>query len=226
LKKPLFQVPHGGGVRFTKESLEYRTLLEWIAGGAHYDAGGPELRAISVYPVARILVGSGAKQRLVVQGEFSDGSRRDLSRRVRYTSNDENVATVSEDGLITARRTGETSIMVRTHGKVAVARFAIVGEPAPRNYPETAAYNFIDRLVFAKLKKLGVPPSAFSSDEVFLRRVYLDTIGTLPTVDEARRFLASTDAGKRQANSWNVPNTSTSGRSSSPISSKSATTRE
>ena len=55
----------------------------------------------------------------------------------------------------------------------------------------------IDRLVFAKLDELGIPPSEPCSDEVFLRRVYLDMIGTLPTQKEARQFLASNAPNKR-----------------------------
>ncbi|MEA2068639.1 MAG: DUF1549 domain-containing protein, partial [Verrucomicrobiota bacterium] len=55
----------------------------------------------------------------------------------------------------------------------------------------------IDRLVFAKLDELGIPPSDPCTDEVFLRRVYLDMLGTLPTQQEARRFLASNGTNKR-----------------------------
>ena len=55
----------------------------------------------------------------------------------------------------------------------------------------------IDELVFAKLQKLGIPPSELCSDQEFLRRVYLDAIGTLPTPDEARAFLSDTDLEKR-----------------------------
>ena len=47
----------------------------------------------------------------------------------------------------------------------------------------------IDELVFARLKKLGLQPSPLCSDAVFVRRVYLDVIGTLPTAAEAREFL-------------------------------------
>ena len=39
----------------------------------------------------------------------------------------------------------------------------------------------IDELVFARLKRLGIPPAPICSDAVFVRRVYLDVIGTLPT---------------------------------------------
>lgn len=55
----------------------------------------------------------------------------------------------------------------------------------------------IDRLVFAKLDELGIPPSDPCTDEVFLRRVYLDLIGTLPTQQEAREFLANHSINKR-----------------------------
>ena len=56
----------------------------------------------------------------------------------------------------------------------------------------------LDRLVFAKLDELGIPPSDVCSDEVFLRRVYLDVIGTLPTVPEARKFLDSVSPNRPQ----------------------------
>src|SRR5690349_8260627 len=51
----------------------------------------------------------------------------------------------------------------------------------------------IDELVFANLQRLGIPPAALSSDAVFLRRAYLEIIGTLPTPEEARDFLQSPD---------------------------------
>ena len=57
----------------------------------------------------------------------------------------------------------------------------------------------VDELVFARLEKLGIPPARLCSDAVFLRRVYLDAIGTLPTAAEARAFLADQDPQKRRA---------------------------
>ena len=197
LRKPTFTEPHGGGQRFPVGSIEYRTILDWIVGGLVYESGGPELQDLQVHPGERILVGSGARQRLVVTGVYSDASRADLSLLVRYTSNDESVADVSEQGEVTAKRPGETGITIRTRGKVAVAKIAVIKEPPGAGYPSLPAHNFIDTLVFAKLKKLNIVPSPLSEDSVFLRRVYLDTLGTLPTLAETRRFLASTDPQKR-----------------------------
>ena len=56
----------------------------------------------------------------------------------------------------------------------------------------------IDELVFARLKKLGLEPSPLCSDAVFVRRVYFDVIGTLPTAAEARDFLLDRNPQKRR----------------------------
>ncbi len=55
----------------------------------------------------------------------------------------------------------------------------------------------IDELVFGRLKRLGIPPAPLCSDAVFVRRVFLDVIGTLPTAQEAKDFLADRDPKKR-----------------------------
>ena len=67
--------------------------------------------------------------------------------------------------------------------------FESAATPAPRNK--------IDELVFARLKGLGLEPARLSSDAVFVRRAYLDVIGTLPTPDEASSFIMDLDPGKR-----------------------------
>ncbi|MHC4110813.1 MAG: DUF1553 domain-containing protein [Planctomycetota bacterium] len=61
------------------------------------------------------------------------------------------------------------------------------------------ATNDIDNLVIATLRKQGIEPANMCSDEVFIRRVYLDVIGTLPTAQEARTFILDKDPNKRSA---------------------------
>ena len=55
----------------------------------------------------------------------------------------------------------------------------------------------LDKLVSAKLASLKIPPAKACSDAVFVRRVYLDVIGTLPTAQETSEFLRDTNARKR-----------------------------
>ena len=76
-------------------------------------------------------------------------------------------------------------------------------EPGPRAPYQSAdpplASNAVDRAVFGALKAQGVMPAQLSSDAVFVRRAYLDVIGTLPTADEARAFIDDRDPSKRSA---------------------------
>jgi hypothetical protein len=57
----------------------------------------------------------------------------------------------------------------------------------------------IDKLVFGRLERLGIQPAHLCSDAVFVRRAYLDVIGTLPTAQEAKDFLLDRDPDKRRA---------------------------
>ena len=57
----------------------------------------------------------------------------------------------------------------------------------------------IDQLVLGRLKQLGIPPAGVCSDAVFLRRAYVDVIGTLPTAQEASDFLHDASPDKRRA---------------------------
>ncbi len=58
--------------------------------------------------------------------------------------------------------------------------------------------NEIDRRVFRRLEKLGIPPAPLCSDAVFVRRVYLDAIGTLPAAHQAKEFLLDRRPNKRR----------------------------
>ena len=63
--------------------------------------------------------------------------------------------------------------------------------------PKVAEFNYIDKLVHEKLNKLRVIPSKLASDEVFLRRVFLDIVGLPPSPEERRKFLDDTREDKR-----------------------------
>ena len=157
LRKPTFQVPHGGGVRFQPDSLEYTAILDWIAGGARYDsAGSPRVVSLTVEPHERRLVGVGSRQQLIVTARYTDGSTEDVTGKVQFSSNDEAVASVDSAGIVRAGAPGETAIMVRTLGHAAAARVAVIKDPPMLHYPRFESRNFVDDLVFAKLKSANV----------------------------------------------------------------------
>lgn len=68
---------------------------------------------------------------------------------------------------------------------------------APAAFDAKAAAEQLDTLIEANLKRYGQAPNAALTDEQFLRRLYLDTIGRIPTVAEAQRFLTSSDPERR-----------------------------
>src|SRR5713226_4027765 len=198
LLKPTFQTAHGGGLRFAVASLEYRTILQWIQDGAAFDSpGSPRIRTLTVTPESRLLIGAGATEQLHATATYTDGSSRDVTRLVQYGSNNPDTVQVSADGSVKALQPGETAIMVRTLGKAAVSRIEVAASATAPDYPRIAPRNYIDEFIFAKLKRLNIRPSADSSDSEFLRRVYIDTIGLLPSEAEARAFFDSRDAAKR-----------------------------
>ena len=198
LRKPTYAIPHGGGERFKKGSLEYNAILEWIQQGSQYDPPfAPRLQKLRVAPEELLLTGLDSRAKISVTGEYTNGATTDLSRKVQYTPNDESVAEVSPAGEIKPLRAGETAIMVRTLGKAVAVRLAVVKQPPMANYPEVHRNNFIDEFVFSKLKRLNIVPSPLTTDYEFLRRVYLDTVGVLPTLDETYQFIDSKDPQKR-----------------------------
>ena len=89
---------------------------------------------------------------------------------------------------MTAEQSGETAIMARTLGRAAAVPVIVVKDRPLKNYPAVAENNFIDKHVFAKLRTINVIPSALSTDEEFLRRVYLDTVGAAPDTRRSACF--------------------------------------
>jgi len=197
LRKPSLSVPHGGGLRLPKDSQEYQTILNWLRQRATYNADGPRVVDLEIFPKDRVLVGLGTTQHLVVLGHVSDGATRDMTREVRYQVKDENIVTVEPDGRAKAVAPGQTHVMIRGMGRVSVARVGVIKEPPPKDYPRLVADNFVDEAVFKQLRRLNLDPSELSGDDEFLRRVYLDVIGLLPTPAERERFLHDGRKDKR-----------------------------
>jgi len=197
LKKPTFAIPHGGGQVLDEDSEEYGTLLRWLQQGGRANTEGVSLTALELYPEQRILVGNGNGQRLVALGRLSDGTTRDMTRDVRYQVGDPAVVKVSPEGALTTRGPGLTTVSARAMGKVVTSQIGVLDSLAGADYAVPEANNFIDELVYAKLRQMNVRPAELTSDRAFARRVFLDAIGQLPTRQELATFLGDPNRDKR-----------------------------
>ena len=188
LAKPSGAIPHKGGLRFEVGSRDYRVLAEWISQGANPPkADGVTLERLEVLP-ERVLVQPGKAQQMVVIAHYSDGHSEDVTGWAKYTSANEVVATVDEAGQVSVMGYGEGAITAWFSSQIVVAR---ITSPYPNQIPaevyaQAERRNFIDELVVKQLARVRVAPSGRCSDGEFLRRAHLDTIGTLPTAEEAR----------------------------------------
>ena len=199
LLKPTLAVSHGGGKLLETDSLDYRIMADWIAGGAKGPApDDPRIERLEIHP-SQATLRPGVRHRLVVRAFFSDGRSEDVTRWGKYTSSDASVASVGEDGMAETAGHGEAALSVWYLDRIAAARISVPfpGELPSEVFRNADRRNFIDDLVLEKLQQMRIPPSDLCTDSEFLRRAFLDAAGILPTGEEAKRFAADPDPGKR-----------------------------
>ncbi len=199
LEKAVGAVPHTGGKRFETSSELYQTLLGWIEAGAPNDDVSklPRVVGVDLYPRQGVLDGKGATQQMTVRARYSDGTDRDVTQLAVFLTNNDVSAPVSAEGLVTAGERGEAFVMARFETHTVGSQFIVLPRGLKFEFPSEPAANYIDELVYAKLKKLRIAPSGLCDDATFLRRAALDIVGLPPTSEEYSRFMASTDPQKR-----------------------------
>ncbi|MEC9093377.1 MAG: DUF1549 domain-containing protein [Planctomycetota bacterium] len=199
MEKAVGKVPHTGGKRMEVGSEYYNTLLEWLDKGAVNDAG-PVAKVVSVelYPKNGVLDGEQKTQRLTVRAKYADGTDRDVTSLAYFSSNNENSASVSQDGVITAHARGESFVMARFDTHTVGSHFITLPKGLNFEWKNPPANNYVDEHMNAKFLKLRMNPSELCTDEEFLRRASLDICGVLPGVEEYNTFMADQDPKKRE----------------------------
>jgi hypothetical protein len=198
LQKGLGRVPHEGGARFPASSLPARVMRSWLDEGLADDPpGAPAVTKVEVLPGNRVLGDPARWQQLAVLATFADGLTKDVTRLTVFTSSDAAIAQVSTSGLVEFSQSGEVAILCRYLEHLIPVRLTYL-EPKPgfkwSNPPES---NYVDKHIFAKLNLLNIQPSELCTDQEFVRRVYMDICGVLPTAQETRAFLDSKEPNRR-----------------------------
>lgn len=199
LEKSVNAVPHTGGKLFDTTHDDYKTILRWLKAGAPDDAAGtPTPTSIELLPSKIVFSGKEQTQKVVVVAKYSDGSVRDVTRLALYMTNNEAIAAMDKVGTVKAGGRGGAFVFARFDKFTVGAEAIVLPTDDQFTWPNTEERNYIDTLVFDKLKKLHMAPSDLATDEAFLRRVYFDLVGLPPTRDEYTKFLADRDPKKRE----------------------------
>jgi hypothetical protein len=197
LQKPTSAVPHGGGRRIERGSVDYQILAAWVAGGTPgMESSTAQVTGLKVLPAKRV-GGVGLTQQLQVFATYSNGRSRDVTTWAKFDSTEEGVVEVSHQGLVKTVGRGQGAAMVRFMGVAQISQ-VVVPYADSVDLNGWADNNFIDRIAAAKFREIGISPSGLCDDAAFLRRAYLDVLGTLPTVEQAKAFLDSKHSEKRK----------------------------
>lgn len=202
LAKSTAAVKHKGGKVIEPGSRDYQILVDWIKQGAPGPRGDDATLERLVISPAQAVLQKGDRTQLKVQAFYSDGTDKDVTPWVRFKSVDASVAEVDQKtGEVSVIGHGEGAITGWYSSQIAIAR---ITSPFPNEIPgevfaRERRRNVIDERVLDQLRQLNLKPSPTCSDSEFVRRAFVDTIGVLPTPEEAVAFVADKDDGKRDA---------------------------
>jgi hypothetical protein len=190
LLKPVGAVPHEGKKVFDVGSRPYNLIHQWIKEGVKRDADVKALKPtkLEILPKGIDLDLPGRDQQLIVLAHYADGKTRDVTRDAVMSSNNDEVAKV-KDNRVTGIRRGEAAVLIRYEGNYGVANVSVMGDRTGFAWGPMPEYNLIDKFVNAKLEKRKILPSEECTDAEFIRRVYLDLTGVVPTGAQARAFV-------------------------------------
>lgn len=198
LLKATADVAHQGGKRFDLGSPEYNILHQWIlAGSSLPDPTAARVEHLTATPADSVQWEPNNEVRLSVTAHFSDGTSRDVTRMAVYDPSDPLVK-VSEDGVVHFDSPGLVTILIRYLDGQFPVRLAYRSQPEGFAWSNPPTNNFIDEIIFERLRQLKINPATLADDHVFLRRVSLDLLGVLPTAEQAQQFINEPSTDKRE----------------------------
>jgi hypothetical protein len=203
LKKAIGAVPHEGGKLFGPNSREYQILSDWIAAGCPQgDRGNTLADAHLEFDSPEVMLSWEKPQTKLRLWLSRDGARSEVTDLVAWETTNLSLV-IERDGTVLPgplAKTGqrvEGGVVARLLDRQVLCRVAILPTQKAA-WTEPAAIHPIDIALEPRLKTLGIVPSPVASDEVFLKRIYLDLLGILPTSEEAKTFLADKRPDRRE----------------------------
>jgi hypothetical protein len=189
LLKATAQQAHQGAKRFAVDSPEYAAIKEWIEQGA-LRSSAAALESIEILPNLQRITKGNRSARVIVQAHYADGSVRDVTRWSRLELSLPSGVEVQQDGRILAQHAMDLSISATYLNGRGAARVVFLGESNdPPSTASLAANHPLDRAIAKQCEQLQIHLAGPADDGTFLRRLYLVTIGRLPSPDETLEYL-------------------------------------
>lgn len=198
LAKPRTEIAHEGGQRLRDGDHEQQVLIDWIAGGCVANMEEPKCTGIRITPShGEFRRRPHHVQQFRVEADFEDGAVRDVTHLAVFECSDETVCKVSRHGLAVGIRRGEAAVIVRYLEHIESSLLSFVDDLPDFVWKALPPANYVDEHVYEKLRQFQYLPSDHCTDEVFIRRVYLDLTGLLPTPEQVRTFFDHDATDKR-----------------------------
>ncbi len=219
LLKASGSIPHVGGVLTRPGERHYELLRKWIASGADLDLDQPRVAKIELLPHNPILPRAELKQQMVVLATYTDGRVRDVTADAFVESGNIEILSANRQGIVTTLRRGEAPILARFEGAYTATTITVMGDRSGFAWEQPPSHNYIDDLVYDKLKRVKILPSELCTDEEFVRRIYLDLTGLPPRTTTCARSWRTIGrrarSGTRSSiDCWAAPPMSNIGRTS------------
>lgn len=184
LQKGTAAVAHQGGKRFSPEGFEHKALMEWIADGAPKSIA-PEIVSLEAFPRTQHMASDQRRARLLIQAHYNDGSIRDVTRWCRFEPSIPNGVTVDGSGVVDVNHAVDLTISVTYLSARTASRIVFLGQPGESSSSyERIAHQPLDESIYEQCEALQINPSERTDSNTFLRRLFMVTVGRLPTSDE------------------------------------------
>lgn len=195
---------HQGGKRFSEDSPHYKAILDWIDQGA-MPSSAPSVTSLEVFPASQRIVQGNRIARIIVQARFADGAVRDVTNWSRLEPSLPSGVEVRGDGTIEAEHAMDLSIGATYLDGRSASRIVFLGDsslnqvsglaqgslPGETDHTYDHTYDHpYDRTIAEQSEQLQIALADRADDGMFIRRLFLATVGRLPSPEETLEYLA------------------------------------
>ena len=136
LHKPTPKDEHEGGQRMSVGSWQYNIFREWIADRGPFDPDkDPKLVRFELQPSELVFTRRDKPKAVKAIAWFDDDTVEDVTALTTFTSNDDGIAAVDDDGTIRVDLTGDTAVIAQYAGGVASTQILVPASASDAPYP-------------------------------------------------------------------------------------------